>query len=56
MLILCINHSEKTYYKARIYDDMFFDTKEAFKLANIEVIEYSKNELNRLKLKVYKEI
>lgn len=56
MKILCLDNLEKTFYVTEIYDDMFYDTSEAFKVAGVEVIKFSKAELERLLEKGYREV
>ena len=41
MKILCIDNLNKIFYSTEIYKDMFYDTREAFKIAGVEVLKYS---------------
>lgn len=56
MKIMCLDNLEKTFYTTEIYDDMFYDTVEAFKVAGIEVIEYNPIESLRLFSKGYRKV
>lgn len=56
MKILCLNNLEKTFYTTKIYEDMFYDTVEAFKIAGIEVYKYNLELKNTLIKEGYREV